>query len=61
MSKVLYVYCTGDKYQLPLYVAASVREMAEYLGVKPKTVIWYLTPTYHKRAIYPRLWRVYDD
>ena len=34
----LYLACTPDKYELPLYVADSAGEMAEYLGVPVNTV-----------------------
>lgn len=34
----LYLACTPDKYELPLFVADSAEEMAEYLGVPVNTV-----------------------
>ncbi len=32
-----------------LICIGTVKECAEHMGVTPKTVRWYLTPTYEKR------------
>lgn len=34
----LYMAVTSDRYELPRYITDSRKEMAEYLGVSPKSV-----------------------
>ena len=34
----LYIAVTGDEYELPLYVTASVDEMAAWAGIKVRSV-----------------------
>lgn len=37
-SQKLYMLVTSDKYELPIYIADTCQELAEYCGVKPDTI-----------------------
>lgn len=50
-KKYLYVATTHDKYELPIAVADSTRELAEMLGVKRETISIYISlgrPYYYR-------------
>lgn len=42
--KYLYMATTRDKYELPIAVADSTKELAEMLGMEHKTVSMYMSP-----------------
>ena len=46
--KYLYVATTRDKYELPIAVADSTRELAEMLGLPVKTVRMYMSPSFQE-------------
>lgn len=50
--KNLYLWVTMDKYELPLFVADSPRELAEVCGVKPETI--YGMASRYKHGKIPR-------
>lgn len=42
---VLYIACTPDKYELPLFVAESPAELGEMLGMSRERVMQYISRT----------------
>ena len=42
---ILYIACTPDKYELPLYVAESAQELGEMLGIRKQVVYQYISRT----------------
>jgi len=40
----VYMAVTKDKYELPLFVADSTKELAEMMGLPHKTVSMYMSP-----------------
>lgn len=59
----LYLYVTHDEYELPLVVTDSMRELADWLGVKKTTVESSLSKVRHgvvKDSRYKEVW-VEDD
>ena len=43
MKKYLYVITTKDEYELPMFVADTIRELSEMTGIKRKTLTHYFT------------------
>lgn len=41
----LYMAVTADRYELPLAVETTLRGLADKVGVKSKTVAYYLAPS----------------
>lgn len=62
MSKILYAMVTQDKYQLPILVTDTGRELSKILGLNPDTVAQYI---YHDKtkvhSKYPRYIKVEVD
>jgi hypothetical protein len=46
--KVLYIACTPDKYELPLFVAESAQELGGMLGITKQHVFQYISRTAEK-------------
>ena len=44
----LYIATSRDKYELPIAVADSAKELAEMLGMEVRTVYMYLSPSFQK-------------
>lgn len=42
---IIYMAVTGDKLELPLFVSESREEMADWMGVKPKSVSAMASPS----------------
>ena len=42
---ILYIACTPDKYELPLFVAESAAELGEMLGIRKQVVYQYISRT----------------
>ena len=43
-KRFIYMVTTRDKYELPIAVADSTKELAEMLGLPHKTVSMYMSP-----------------
>ena len=51
--KYLYIATTKDKYELPIAVADSTKELAEMLGLDHKTVSMYMCESNkHRKGFY---------
>lgn len=50
--KYLYIATTRDKYELPIAVADSTKELAEMLGMRHETVSIYMCNSYNKKGFY---------
>lgn len=57
--KYLYVATTRDKYELPIAVADSVKELAELTGIPYKTIAMLMTPVNQKNRPHSGFYKVY--
>ena len=55
----LYIATTKDKYELPIAVADSTKELAEMLGIPHKTVSMYMTPVNQENRPHSGFYKVY--
>lgn len=61
--KYLYIATTRDKYELPIAVADSVTELAEMLGMSPRSIACLMTPSHQKdrKGFYRVPWEDLED
>ena len=55
----LYVATTKDRYELPIAVADSAKELAEMLGMPHKTVSMLMSPINQKNRPHSGFYKVY--
>ncbi len=55
----LYIATTKDKYELPIAIADSGKELAKILGISKSSVYQLLSPVNQKNRKYPGVYKVY--
>ena len=58
-SEYLYIATTTDKYELPIAVADSTKELADMLGIAHKTVSMMMSPINQKNRPHSGFYKVY--